>query len=64
MVTNIQNLQKSKIDVILDIAIYDANAEIFLLMKIDDLLANPEVKADFGNLLDNNQIKIFNTLEK
>ena len=45
-------------------ATYQANAEVFLSIKIDNLLANPEVEADFGDLSDNNQIEILSTLEK
>lgn len=33
-------------------------------METDDLLRNPEVEVDFGNLSDDDQIGIFNTLEK
>ena len=48
----------------LDMATCQANAEVSQSMKIDDLLANPEVKADFGDLLNNNQIEILNTLKE
>ena len=64
MTTNVQNLQKSKTDVVLDIAICQANAETSQPMKIDDLLANPEIDANSSNLLNNDQIEILNTLEE
>lgn len=48
----------------MDIATHQANAEAFQSIELDDLLANPEVEADFGDLSDDNQIGILNTLEK
>lgn len=45
-------------------ATYQANIEAFQSIEIDDLLGNPKVKVDSGNLLDDNQIEIFNTLEE
>lgn len=33
-------------------------------MEIDDLLANPELKANSNNLSDDGQIEILNILEK
>ena len=61
---NVQNLQKNKIDIVLDITIYQTNIKASQSMEIDDLLANLEVEVDSGNLSDNDQIGIFNTLEK
>lgn len=40
LATNIRNLQKSKIDTVLNMATYQANAEVFQSIKIDKLLAN------------------------
>lgn len=45
-------------------ATFQANAKIFKTIEINDLLINLEVEANFGDLLDNNQIEIFNTLRK
>ncbi len=64
LATNVRNFQKSKIDVALDIATYQANAEIFQSIEIYDLLANPEVEADSGNLSDDDQIEILSTFEE
>ena len=61
---NVRNLQKSKIDIALDMTMHQTNAEVFQSMKIDNLLANSRVEADFGDLSDNNQIKILSTLEE
>lgn len=61
---NVQNLQKSKINIVLNIATYQANAEVAQLIEIDDLLKSFEVRANFGDLSDVNQIEIFHTLEK
>ncbi len=43
---------------------YQANIEISQLIEIDDLLTNPEVEADSGDLSDDDQIRILSTLEK
>lgn len=43
-------------------AIYQANAEITQLIKIDNLLENPEVRVDFSNLSDDDQIRFFHIL--
>ncbi len=64
LATNIRNLQKSKIDIALDMATRQANAKASQSMKIDDLLANPEMEADSGDLSDDNQIRILSTLEE
>ncbi len=40
-----------------------ANAETSQSMEIDDLLANPEMKANSCNLSDDDQIGILSTLE-
>lgn len=45
----------------LNIAMYQVNTQIFQVIKIDDLLGNPEVKVNSGNLSDDDQIEIFNT---
>lgn len=42
---------------------HQANTEIFLLIKIDDLLANPEMEADSSDFSNNNQIRLLNILE-
>lgn len=64
LATNIGNLQKSKTDVILNMATYQADVEAFQSIKMDVLLRNPKVKVDFSNWSDDNQIDIFNTLEE
>lgn len=43
---------------------YQVNIEIFLSIEIEDLLANPKVKVNSCDLLDDNQIKILNILEE
>lgn len=37
---------------------YQANAKVSQLMDIDNLLRNLKVEADFGDLLNNDQIEI------
>ncbi len=64
LATNIRNLQKSKIDVVLDMAMRQANAETSQSMEIDDLFANLEIETDFGNLSNDDQIRILSTLEE
>ena len=64
LATNVRNLQKSKIDIALDITTRQANTEASQSMKIYDLLANLELEANSGDFLDNDQIAIFNTLKK
>ena len=64
MATNVRNLEKSKIDVVLDMVTRQTNAETSQSMEIDDLLTNPEIETDFSDLLDDNQIGILNTLEE
>lgn len=51
-------------DIILNIAMCQANTKASLSMKIKDWFGNPKVKADCGDLLNDDQIRIFNTLEK
>lgn len=48
----------------LDITTYQTNAETSQLVEIDNLLANPKVEANSGNLLNDDQIEILNILEK
>lgn len=45
-------------------AIHQTNAETSQSIKIDNLLKNSQVKADYVDLLNDNQIKILKTLEK
>lgn len=45
----------------LDIIRYQTNTEISQSIEIDDLYGNP---TNFSDLLNDNQIKILNTLEK
>lgn len=64
LATNIQNLQQSIIDVILDMVTRQINAEASQSIEIDDLFTNPEVEANSDNLSDNDQIRIFSTLKE
>lgn len=45
-------------------AICQVYIEISQSMEIDNLLGNFKVKVNYGDLLDDNPIGIFNTLEK
>ena len=40
------------------------NIKLFKSIKINDLLENYKIKADFSDFLNNNQIKIFNSLKE
>lgn len=51
-------------NITLNMAMCQANAETFQLMEIDHLLGYLKVKADSVDLSDDDQIEIFNTLEK
>lgn len=43
---------------------YQVNIDVFLLIEINILFENLEIKFNNSDLVDNNQIKIFNILEK
>ncbi len=45
-------------------ATHQANAETSQSIEIDVLLTNPKVKADFGDLSNDNEIGILNILEE
>ncbi len=62
--TNVRNLQKTNIDIALDIATRQTNVETSQSMEIEDLLANPKIEVDFGDLSNDDQIEIFNILEE
>lgn len=48
----------------LDIYIRQTNNKASQFIIIDNLLTNPEVKANYGDLSDHNQIKILNSSKK
>ena len=43
---------------------HSTNVVASQLLKIDDLLLNPEVEVDSGDFLDDDQIEILNSLEE
>ena len=61
---NIRNLQKNKIDIILDMAICQANANISQSIEIHNLFINLKREVDSNDILNDNQIEILNTLEE
>lgn len=61
--TNIYNLQKSKIDIVLKITSSLVNIKEFYAIKIDDLLENAKLKFNNSNLSNDDKIKIFSILK-
>ena len=64
LAANVRNLQKSKIDVVLDMATRQANAEASQLIEVDGLLEMPEEELNIYNQSDDNKFGSFRILKE